>query len=546
MANQLSMDKSLAIEHLRQQGMSQRWIARALGVSRGAVIRHLRAKTSNSTKAPTGLLPTNSLSNSTKAPTGSEGLPLVEKMEAGIDGRPLAEPLVERPLDQLPCVAGSSSRSRCAPFRELILEKLELGLDSQRIYQDLVAEHGFADKYWSVHRFVKSLGNQRELPFRRLETEAGWELQIDFGAGRTCRDHTGALRKTYVFRAVLSHSRKGYTEVVTRMTTENLIRSLENCFWRLGGVPQTVVFDNAKCAVLKADWYDPELHPKLIDFCKHYGFTLLPTRPGTPRHKGKVERGVDYVQENALKSRTFETLQEQNAYLEHWETTVADTRIHGTTKRQVREAFELEQPQLQPLPAERFPFYHEGKRRVSRDGHIAVDKAYYSVGPEYLGCEVWVRWNSRTVRILDHRLQQIALHCAQEPGRFSTQAEHLDPRKIHVIERGMEYLLQKVRFLGPQAVRWAESAIEARGIEASRTIQGLLSLSRKFDSAQINQACQIAWSSHCFTYRTIKRLMEQQATTAQQTMEFMDDHPMIRSISEYGAFIKGAIQGGCR
>ena len=541
MANQLSMDKTLAISHLNQQGMSQRAIATALGVSRGAVIRHLQAQSANGTKAPTGSTaeaPTGSeISNSTTAPTGSATIPLEEKVDI-------------EAIDQAPRVAAEStahrpSRSRCAPFHEIILEKLEQGLDSQRIYQDLVEDYGYQEKYWSVNRYVKSLGKAGGLPFRRLETEAGWELQVDFGTGRPCPDASGQVRKTYVFRAVLSHSRKGYTEVVRRMTTENFIRSLENCFWRLGGVPKTVVFDNAKCAVIKADWYDPQLHPKIVDFCKHYGFALLPTRPATPRHKGKVERGVDYVQENALKGRSFESLEQQNAHLERWEQSVADTRIHGTTKRQVRESFELERSHLQPVARERFPFYHEGQRRVSRDGHISVNRAYYSVGPEYLGCDVWVRWNSQTVRILDHRLEQIALHCTQEAGRFSTQAEHLDPRKTHTIERGVEYLLRKVSFLGPSAVRWAEAAVEARGIEASRTIQGLLSLSRKFDSAQINQACQIAWGSNCYTYRAIKRLLEQQAASQQETMEFMDDHPVIRSITEYGDFIKRAIQGGC-
>ncbi len=98
------------------------------------------------------------------------------------------------------------------------------------------------------------------------------------------------------------------TEAVRRLTTESFIRSWENAFWRLGGAPEVVVFDNAKCAVLKADWYDPELHPTIVEFSKHYGFTLLPTRPATPRHKGKVERGVDYAQENALRGRKFESL----------------------------------------------------------------------------------------------------------------------------------------------------------------------------------------------------------------------------------------------
>ena len=519
MANQLSMDKRLSIKTLRESGMSERAIGESLGVSRNAVRRHLAGISSNDTNAPTGKAPTGSEApNDTTAPTGSAAA-----------GEGTATPV---------------SRSRCERFREVILSKLAQGLDSQRIHQDLVEEHGFDEKYWSVRRFVKSLGTSSALPFRRIETEPGWELQVDFGAGRPCQDHTGLQRKTYVFRAVLSFSRKGYTEAVTRLTTESFIRSLENAFWRLGGVPRTVVFDNAKCVVLKADWYDPELHPKIIEFCKHYDFALLPTRPATPRHKGKVERGVDYVQENALKGRTFESLAQQNAHLDHWEKTVADTRLHGTTKKHVGVAFEgVEKASLNPLPRDRFPFYEEGQRKVSRDGHIAVDQAYYSVPAEYLGHEVWVRWNSQTVRILNHHLESIAVHCTQPRGRFSTLGEHIHPAKSHMIERGIEFILRKVRFLGPHATRWAEATIESRGIPAARVLQGLLGLSKKYKTEQIDHACDTAWRSGAFNYRVIKRLLEHQTAAQQQTMKFLDEHPIIRSVSEYGDFVRSAIQG---
>ena len=113
---------------------------------------------------------------------------------------------------------------------------------------------------------------------------------------------------------------------------------------------------------------------------------ILPTKPYTPRHKGKIESGVNYVQENGLKGHGFTSLEEENEHLLHWETTVADTRIHGTIRKQVGKLFqEVERAALQPLPMERFPFFQEGKRIVHRDGHVEVAKAYYSVPPEYLG-----------------------------------------------------------------------------------------------------------------------------------------------------------------
>ncbi len=139
-----------------------------------------------------------------------------------------------------------------------------------------------------------------------------------------------------MFRVVPSCPRKGYSEVVWRQTPDNFIAAIENSFHYFGGVPKTLVIDNLKAAVQKVDWYDPELHPKLQSFVRHYGTAILPTKPYTPEHKGKVESGVKYVKNNALKGHTFGSLAEQNDQLLHWESTVADTRVHGTTKKQVK------------------------------------------------------------------------------------------------------------------------------------------------------------------------------------------------------------------
>jgi hypothetical protein len=358
-------------------------------------------------------------------------------------------------------------------------------------------------------------------------------MQVDYGTGARCKDHEGKECRTHVFRLVLSYSRKGYSEAVRRLTTESFIRSLENAFWALGGVPKVVVFDNAKAVVSQADWYDPELNPKIVAFCRHYKTTLMPTRPRTPRHKGKVERGVAYVQSNALRGRVFESLHAQNEHLHHWERSVADTRIHGTTKKHVGQLFESrERGALGPLPAERFPFFEEGQRRVSRDGHIEVKRSFYSAPPEYLGCDVWVRWNSQTVRILNHRFAQIAIHCRQEPGKFSTLHEHLTNSKISSVERGATYLLGKARFLGPNSARWAEAALQEHGVRGMRIVQGLLSLTRNYEASSIEAACEQAWKSRGFRYRILKGSLKRPGPT-QKTMEFIDSHPFIRPLSEY-------------
>ena len=530
MVRRLDMDKTQGIEQLFASGMTKRQIARTLGINRKSVDRHLAGLLPKGASAQEALIdeaPTGSdVSEGAKAPTGSVA----------------ANPETEAPKRE--SSKEVLSRSECARYREQIIAKIEQGLTAQRIYQDLVADYSFAAKYHSVRRYVGSLLESKVLPVRRIEVEAGQEMQIDYGQGAPCMDHTGKQRKTHVFRLVLSHSRKGYTEAVTRLTTESLIRSLENAFRVLGGVPKVVVFDNAASAVKQADWYDPELNPKIITFCKYYSFALVPTRPRTPEHKGKVERGVDYVQENALKGMTFESLALQNQHLVQWEKNVADTRIHGTTKKHVGKQFiEVEKQTLGPLPSEPFPMYDEGVRKVSRDGHVEVKGSFYSAPPEYLGCEVWMRWNDRIVRMLNHRQEQIAIHPRMEKGKFSTLSVHIAPSKISGIERGAQYLMQKVKLIGPQSTRWAEGTLTEHGVQGMRIIQGLLSLTRKYDSQAIERASETAWRSGSFRCRTLKKLLEH-GGAQQQTMEFMDEHPVIRSILEYDQFFKQALAGG--
>lgn len=257
--------------------------------------------------------------------------------------------------------ASPGPANACEPFRELILAKLEQGLEGMRIFQDLRDEHQFTASYSSVRRFLQRLRKSRPLPHRQMEVEPGEEAQVDFGTAAPIVDQQGKRRRPWMFRIVLSHSRKGYSEAVWRQTTESFLACLENAFHHFGGAPKRLVIDNLKAAVTRADWYDPELHPKLQSFAAHYGTAILPTRPYTPQHKGKVESGVKYAKNNALRGRTFASLAEQNAFLLEWETNIADTRIHGTTKEQVGKRFEQERAALLPLPADRFPFFHEGR-----------------------------------------------------------------------------------------------------------------------------------------------------------------------------------------
>lgn len=369
MANQLKMAEVQAIQALARSGWSNRHIARQLGVHRETVGRHRRLSESKPASAPPG---------SQGAPLGSEGAPLGSQGPAsGSEGAPLGSQSSASTSGSASAGSGSAgvegNGSAASPWREVIVQKLEAGLTARRIYQDLCRDHGYAGSYYSVRRLVKKLSATAPAPFRRMETEAGAEAQVDFGRGAPIVTAEGKRKSTWVFRIVLSHSRKGYAEVVHRQSTNDFLRCLENAFAHFAGAPRTLVIDNLRAAVARADWFDPELCPKVRSFAEHYGIAILPTRPYTPRHKGKIERGIGYVKSNALKGRTFASLAEENHYLQTWEASVADTRIHGTTRRQVREVFEIaEKPNLLPLPASRFDLFQEALRSVHRDGHVEI------------------------------------------------------------------------------------------------------------------------------------------------------------------------------
>ncbi|MEK7996811.1 MAG: IS21 family transposase, partial [Planctomycetota bacterium] len=365
----------------------------------------------------------------------------------------------------------------------------------------------------------------------------GEEAQVDFGRGAPIRTADGKIQKTWVFRIVLSYSRKAYSEVVVRQTTEVFIRALENAFRYFGGVSETVIIDNLRAAVKKPDWYEPELNPKVREFARHYGTVILPTRPYTPEHKGKVEKSVGYVKDNALKARIFDSLAGENLYLLKWEERVADQRIHGTTRQQVLERFQQEKPFLRPLPGSIFPCFQEGRRRVHHDSFVEVEKAFYEVPEEYIQRDVWVRWDGRTVRIFNVRFEQVKVHPTVEKGVFSYSDQTTSRGRQNRVMRSAAWLVQKAIKIGPQCGAWADAALAHRGVEAIRPLYGFLSLAGSYTANQMELASSVALEGGRFHLKDIKAILNI-PPAEQEVMPFLETHPLIRDITEYGQFLQ--------
>ncbi|MBM4448932.1 MAG: IS21 family transposase, partial [Chloroflexi bacterium] len=481
---------------LLELGWSYRRIQRETGVDRETVARYDPKREPKSAKVPAG-----PLSNAARVPTGSQ--------------------------------------SACEPYRHVIETAVEKGLSAQRIWQDLRDDYRFSHGYDSVKRFVRRLKRRRREVVAVMEHPPGEEAQVDFFQGPPTLDpESGKWRRPWIFRMVLSCCGHSYEEPLWRQEKVAFMRAHENAFLDFGGVPRVVRLDNLKAGVARACLYDPDIAELYAAFAKHWGFIPLPCRPRHPQEQGVVERGGDYLKDNALKGRRFDSLEELDAFLKRWNRTVARVRIHGRTRKQVYTHFlEVEKPALKPLPAERFSFFEVGTRTVHPDGYVEVDCAYYAVPDRLLGEEVRVYWDERLVRIY-HQDQCVGVYTKAPAGTFSGRDEYRPAHKPARQQAYQEYLLARAEHVGSRALAWAKAAIEERDVRAYRLLQGMISLTRKHPKERVDWACGIALENRLFRHKHLRRLVEQAAARAPAQLPLIQTHEIIRELSEYVEEVK--------
>lgn len=452
--------------------------------------------------------------------------------------------LLAKPAISVTTDSGSSkaaigpSASICEPFREAIELGLQQGRNAMGIWQDLVSQAGFAGRYESVKRFVRKLrGSQTPDACAVIITAPGEEGQVDYGSGPMVRDpESGKYRRTRLFVMTLGYSRKAVRLLTFRSSSRVWAELHEKAFRRLGGAPRVVVLDNLKEGVLTPDIYDPTLNPLFRDVLAHYGVAALPCRVNHPDRKGKVESGVGHTKKTPLKGKRFESLEEGQAYLDQWETNWADTRIHGTTKRQVAVMFAEEKPALLPLPLEPFRYYQFGERTVHPDGCVEVEAAYYSAPPGWIGRSVKVQWDGMFVRILDPKTGQLMReHVRQKRGLHRIKPEDHSPRtplRVH-------QLLWRTEQAGAHIGVFCRTLHQNQGPVAVRRIQGVLALAKKFGTAAVNKACGIALEMRVHEYRFVRHYLEH-CPPAPVTLQQVN--PLIRNLLQYRELIQQRTQ----
>ncbi len=434
--------------------------------------------------------------------------------------------------------ARKGSTSACTPYREMIALELSRGRNAMGIWQDLVDRHGFAGGYQSVKRFVRTLDGATSPEARVIiETRPGEECQVDYGTGPMVRDpDSGKYRRTRLFVMTLGCSRKSVRLLTFKSSSRIWAELHEQAFRRLGGSTRVAVLDNLREGVLSPDIYDPGLNPLYRDVLAHYGVTALPCKVRDPDRKGKVESGVGHAQKTPLKGKKFESLEEGQAYLDHWESHWADTRIHGRTKRQVAAMFAEEKPFLQALPLEPFRYYQFGVRTVHLDGCVEVEAAYYGAPPGWIGRQVHVQWDVMFVRLLDPRTGGLLReHLSGKRGGHRIRDEDR-PRRT---PPQLLQLLARAHKAGANVGAVCDAIHARQGELGTRRIQGVLQLAKQYGSPACDEACVVALELRVPEYRFVSRYLER---SPQAPLSLRQIDPLIRDLTEYRDVIQQRIQ----
>lgn len=310
--NVLKPNKRTTVATLLATGTSQREIARLTGVDRKTIRRLALGQSGPEPNSPTLATGPASANSSTPA-----------------TGTPVEIPPPRPPAPD------TGPQSLCEPHRAFIEAQLRLRRNYTSIYQDLVDQFGFTGRYNSVKRFAGRLVQREPEQFDRLEFAPGEEAQVDYGEGALTRvPGSDRYRRPRLFVMTLRYSRRSFRRVVWNSSKETWAQLHEQAFRYFGGATAYVVLDNLKEGVIKPDLYEPELNPVSRDVLAYFGVVADPARVRDPNRKGTVENTIQHTQGTALKGRRFETIDEQNAFLEQWETKWVPPRIHGCAKRQ--------------------------------------------------------------------------------------------------------------------------------------------------------------------------------------------------------------------
>ncbi len=393
-----------------------------------------------------------------------------------------------------------------------LVNELSLQCGNYIVLYPKLQDYGFKGSYSSLIRYVNKNREQKAAPVYRIETKPGEYAQVDFGYLGTIYDSESEKEiKAWVFVLVLCYSRHAYFEIVKNQDVDTWCKCRIHAFEFFNGVPRVIIPDNLKSGILKASYTDPLINRSYGDLANHYGFQVDPCIVGTPEHKGKVESGVKYVKNNFRPFRQYTDFSDANGQLQEWNRTVAQERIHGTTRTKPIELFETyEKSALRTVTPERFEIPVYKKLKVYRDIHIQFDYAYYSVPHELRGEYVIARKTSNQIAIFQNEVDLVAVHTAAARGKRQTNMNHYPPDEDNYMRNDTNYCLQQAGIIGKNTLAVTKKLLYGGPIRNLRSAQNIIRMVKKYSHLRVENACERAVFFGNYSYASIKTILEKE------------------------------------
>jgi len=422
---------------------------------------------------------------------------------------PTQEMIAEKLASREKTVTEQHQTSSLESYRSAIKGWLRLNYTRKRIRQLLLSNFEVTVSYDTVKRYCRYLDDSpAERAVLRLETAPGEIAQVDFGEVTKCYLKVPEGTRIYIFIMTLGASRHQYVEHVFDQKMHTWLRCHERAFEFFGGVVKKVVIDNLKAAVQEHIFRDTVLSVPYRKLAQHYGFIISPCRPYTPTHKGKVEKGVDYVKRGFCDGEIWTDLADMNIRIRRWTREVAGTRIHGTTKKRPIEDFrEVEQNELKALPAQPLNYTTASRQKLSNDLHIQIEDNWYSAPYTYMDKYVDIYAEGLLVKIYCGT-KIIATHARESgKGQRVTNLDHYPVQKRFWSEHPPEVCLVEAGKLGNSIFLLVDNLLSDKVQDHLSSVHKLLALEEKYGRDRLEKACERAIYYQEQSYICVKRIL---------------------------------------
>ena len=401
-----------------------------------------------------------------------------------------------------------------------LVELKKTGVTRHLLWEEYIANH---PKGYRFTQFCFHLDQQSKAtkPSMILTHNPGEKLFVDFAGKKLSYVDmtTGEIIECQVFIACLPYSDYSFALAVKSQCVEDFLYALGRCLESMGGVPQMIVSDNLKSAVIRANRYEPDLNRSMEDFANHYGCAAIPTRAIHPKDKALVENQVKLIYQRVyakIRAITFTSLSALNQEIKTKVLEHNQTRMQLNPYCREERFLSDERHLLSPLPTEAFEIKYYKEYKVAKNNHILLteDRHYYSVPFAWIGTQVKVIYTRTMVRIYANGAQ-IAVHSRSKAvGRYSTEREHLCSAHNHYNDRSPAYYIDKASQKSSIFGGFLELVFKQgkHPEQLYRSCDGLLSLCQKSALSEFEKACQIAIDNENYSYMFVRNLIENKMT----------------------------------